>query len=72
VLDYVDRNQRKRGLASASLKSGSMAASGSFETSRDVRSLSVEKRPYRGQGENDGVDPMQTFSKEPLLRTFAK
>jgi hypothetical protein len=28
VLDYVDRNQRKRGLASASLKSGSMAASG--------------------------------------------
>jgi hypothetical protein len=28
VLDYVDRNQRKRGLASASVKSGSMAASG--------------------------------------------
>jgi hypothetical protein len=27
VLDYVNRNQRKRGLASASLKSGSMAAS---------------------------------------------
>jgi hypothetical protein len=32
VLDYVDRNQRKRGLASASLKSGSMAASGIFPT----------------------------------------
>ena len=28
VLDYVDRSKRKRGLASASLKSGSMAASG--------------------------------------------
>ena len=26
MLDYVDRNQRKRGLASASLKSGSMVA----------------------------------------------
>jgi len=32
VLDYVDRNQRKRGLASASLKSGSMAASGTKRT----------------------------------------
>jgi hypothetical protein len=32
VLDDVDRNQRKRGLASASLKSGSMAASGTFQT----------------------------------------
>jgi hypothetical protein len=28
VLDYVDRNERERGLASASLESGSMAAFG--------------------------------------------
>ncbi len=34
VLGYVDRNQRKRGLASASLKSGSMAASGTKRTCR--------------------------------------
>jgi len=35
VLDYVDRNQRKRGLASASLKSGSMAASGPKREGKD-------------------------------------
>jgi hypothetical protein len=37
-----------------------------------VRSLSVEKRTYRGQGENDGVDPMQTFSKEPASTNFCE
>jgi hypothetical protein len=39
VLDYVDRNQRKRGLASASIKSGSMAASVRWSKA-DIRQIS--------------------------------
>jgi hypothetical protein len=44
VLDYVDRNQRKRGLASASLKSGSMAASGTNAKRRGGNSPSSKIR----------------------------
>jgi hypothetical protein len=45
VLDYVDRNQRKRGLASASLKSGSMAASVQVFGRRHDEAIHALRRP---------------------------
>ena len=65
MLDHVDRNQRKRRLANASLKSGSMAASG---TSRGGApsggpawswSVIVRDQPQPPAWRGDGADLAQ-------------